>query len=113
MTSEAEVARWLASVDPEERRRAVGRIADLPPSSRVAPLLSALGDDDWRVRKEAIGLTAELGPEPELLTALADVFEPGDNVAIRGGTYVMDWFEFETMTRELPEQAKGQSGIAG
>jgi hypothetical protein len=40
-------------------------------------------------------------------------FEPGDNVAIRGGTYVMDWFEFEMMTRELPEQAKGQGGIAG
>ena len=40
-------------------------------------------------------------------------FEPGDNVAISGGTYVMDWFEFEMMTRALPEQAKGQVGIAG
>ena len=40
-------------------------------------------------------------------------FEPGDNVAIRGGTYVMDWFEFEMMTRALPERAKGQGGIAG
>jgi hypothetical protein len=34
-------------------------------------------------------------------------------VTFRGGTYVMDWFEFEMMTRELPEQAKGQGGIAG
>ena len=36
-------------------------------------------------------------------------FEPGDNVAISGGMYVMDWFEFEMMTRELPEQAKGRA----
>jgi len=49
----------------------------------MLPLLSALGDPDWRVRKEAVGLTVELGPEPELLLALADVFEPGDNVGLR------------------------------
>jgi hypothetical protein len=39
--------------------------------------------------------------------------EPGDNVATSGGTYVMDWFEFEMITEEPPEQAKGQGGIAG
>lgn len=83
MSAEREVARALVSADPEERRRAVGRIAELPPSTRVPPLLSALGDHDWRVRKEAIGLTAELGPDPELLSALADLFEPGDNVGLR------------------------------
>jgi HEAT repeat protein len=83
MKDGAELERALASLDPEERRRAVSLIADLPPSSRVRPLLSALGDNDWRVRKEAIGLTAELGPEPDLLTALAKVFEPGDNVGLR------------------------------
>jgi len=80
---ESELSRALVSADPEERRRAVARIPELPPSSRVAPLLSALGDEDWRVRKEAIGLSAELGPEPELLSALVDVFEPGDNVGLR------------------------------
>jgi len=78
-----ELERALSSGDPEERRRAVGRIVELPPSSRVPPLLSALGDHDWRVRKEAIGITARLGPEPELLAALARVFEPGDNVGLR------------------------------
>ena len=83
MSVEDEVTRALAATDPEERRRAVARIAELPPASRVPPLLVALGDNDWRVRKEAIGLTAELGPEPELLNALCDVFEPGDNVGLR------------------------------
>ncbi|HYP87867.1 MAG TPA: HEAT repeat domain-containing protein, partial [Polyangiaceae bacterium] len=83
MSDAAEVQRALGSFDPEERRRAVARIAALPPSSRVSPLLSALGDGDWRVRKEAIGLTAQLGPEPDMLQALAKVFEPGDNVGLR------------------------------
>lgn len=83
MSAEKELSRALESADPEERRRAVSRIASLPLSSRVAPLLAALGDGDWRVRKEAIALSAELGPDPELLSALADVFEPGDNVGLR------------------------------
>lgn len=83
MSTETEVVRALSSTDPEDRRRAVARIAELPPSSRVPPLLTALGDDDWRVRKEAIGVTTSLGPETELLHALADVFEPGDNVGLR------------------------------
>ena len=83
MSAEADLARALAAADPEERRRAVARISELPPTSRVVPLLAALGDADWRVRKEAIGLSAELGPEPELLAALVAVFEPGDNVGLR------------------------------
>lgn len=83
MSLEDDVARALGAADPEERRRALSRIGELPPASRVAPLLAALGDDDWRVRKEAVGLSAELGPEPELLSALASVFEPGDNVGLR------------------------------
>ena len=83
MSPERDVVAALAAADPEERRRAVARIAELAPSARVAPLLSALGDGDWRVRKEAIGLIAELGPEPELLGALIDVFEPGENVGLR------------------------------
>ena len=80
------MARVLASGEPEERRRAVARIAELPPAARVSPLLSALGDTDWRVRKEAISVAAELGPEPDLLSALADVFSPGDNVGLRNAT---------------------------
>jgi HEAT repeat protein len=73
----------LTAPDPEERRRAVTRIAELPLASRVAPLLLALGDTDWRVRKEAIAVTAETGPEPELISALVAVFEPGENVGLR------------------------------
>ena len=107
MSSDAELLRALAASDPEERRRAVGRIAELPPSSRVPPLLAALGDDDWRVRKEAIGLTAELGPEPDLLSALADVFEPGDNVGLRNAAVealgAFGTFAVETLASRVPK----------
>lgn len=86
MTVESEVARALASADPEQRRRAVARLPELLPSSRVAPLLAALGDTDWRVRKEAIAVAAELGPEPDLMATLVGVFAPGDNVGLRNAT---------------------------
>ncbi|HKY38131.1 MAG TPA: HEAT repeat domain-containing protein [Polyangiaceae bacterium] len=83
MSQRDDVTSAMSASDPEERRRAVVRIAELPASQRVQLLLMALGDEDWRVRKEAIGLTADLGPEPELLAALAGVFAPGDNVGLR------------------------------
>jgi HEAT repeat protein len=83
VSPDRDVVAGLSAADSEERRRAVALIAELPPSARVEPLLAALGDLDWRVRKEAIGLTVELGPDPELLRALVDVFEPGENVGLR------------------------------
>jgi HEAT repeat protein len=126
VSAEDDVKRALLAADPEERRRAVPRIAELPPVIRVSPLLSALGDDDWRVRKEAIGLTAELGPEPDLLTALIDVFEPGENVGLRNaavealGAYGS--FAVEALASRLPHldadgkklaiEALGRSGDA-
>jgi HEAT repeat protein len=104
---DSELTHALVAADPEERRRAVGRIVELPPASRVAPLLSALGDDDWRVRKEAIGLTAELGPEPELLAALCEVFEPGDNVGLRNAAVealgAFGMFAVETLGPRMPK----------
>jgi HEAT repeat protein len=124
---DGEVARALIAADPEERRRAVGRIAELTPSSRVQPLLTALGDDDWRVRKEAIGLTAELGPEPDLLVALCQVFEPGENVGLRNAAVealgAFGMFAVETLAprmkrldadgKKLAIEALGRSGEPG
>jgi HEAT repeat protein len=124
---EREVAAALAAEDPEERRRAVARIAELSAPARPAPLLAALGDDDWRVRKEAIGLAAELGPEPELLTALVDVFEPGDNVGLRNaavealgafGQFAVDALslrvgKLDADGKKLAIEALGRSAEAG
>ncbi len=107
MSAEDDVTRALSAADPEERRRAVARISELTPAGRVAPLVAALGDADWRVRKEAIGLTAELGPEQELLSALADVFEPGDNVGLRNAAVealgAFGSFAVDTLAPRLPK----------
>ena len=35
-------------------------------------------------------------------------FDPGDNVATSGGTYVMDWIEFQLITREAPADAPAE-----
>ncbi len=126
MNGERDVTVALAAFDPEERRRAVARIPDLPSGQRVAPLLTALGDGDWRVRKEAIGLTVQLGPEPELLQALVDVFNPGDNVGLRNAAVEalggFGSFAVEALARRLPQldadgkklaiEALGRSGEA-
>lgn len=126
MSGERDAPLALAAVDPEERRRAVARIPELPSGQRVPLLLAALGDDDWRVRKEAIGLTVELGPEPELLAALVDVFNPGDNVGLRNAAVEalggFGSFAVEALARRLPSldadgkklsiEALGRSGEA-
>lgn len=73
----------FASSDPEVRRQAVSRIRELDLPAAVVLVIRALGDEDWRVRKEAAQVAVELGPEPELLQGLVDIFKPGDNVGLR------------------------------
>jgi HEAT repeat protein len=79
----AELDDALASDDPEERRRAVARLGDLDREACVPRLLAALGDDDWRVRKEAIGAAVALAPAPEVLRALVEAIGTGQGVGLR------------------------------
>ncbi|MBK8258386.1 MAG: HEAT repeat domain-containing protein [Polyangiaceae bacterium] len=74
----AHVERALQSVDPEERRRAVGLVVAVPIEEAVPLLIRALGDDDWRVRKEATFAARELLPADELLSALVSVLDSRD-----------------------------------
>jgi HEAT repeat protein len=46
-------------------------------------LLRALGDSDWRVRKEASSVATALGPADALLDRLVTALFPGDNVGLR------------------------------
>ena len=66
--------------DADARRRAVldlGRVPDAGTEGRGL-LLRALGDVDWRVRKEAAGMLARAEATPELLQQeLADKFREG------------------------------------
>ncbi len=72
----------LTATDPEVRRVAVGALAQLGTES-IPLLMVALGDDDWRVRKEATQVVNDLPPGKELARAIARAFLPNDNVGLR------------------------------
>ncbi|MBN2194331.1 MAG: HEAT repeat domain-containing protein [Polyangiaceae bacterium] len=69
----------LRSVDPEARRVATAALAEVSGVGVVEPLLCALGDEDWRVRTEAIAVAVALADNPAVLPALIGVFQPGDD----------------------------------
>lgn len=84
----------FTSDDPESRRRAVDLLRETlrdPHSEELSPegdaparyLLRALGDSDWRVRKQGVEVARSLAPSPELLRYLVVALEPGDNVGLR------------------------------
>ena len=94
MSRARELEAGFASEDPESRRRAVEFLRDslrdphaeelgLEGAAPTRYLLHALGDGDWRVRKQAIEVARSLAPSPELLTGLVLALEPGDNVGLR------------------------------
>ncbi|MBM4361697.1 MAG: HEAT repeat domain-containing protein, partial [Deltaproteobacteria bacterium] len=72
----------LSSQDPEVRRLAVRALSRAP---EVSPglVLTALGDVDWRVRKEAVDAARAFAGSRELLSGLVDALLPGDNVGMR------------------------------
>jgi HEAT repeat protein len=81
--SEENVLRALKSSDPEERRRAVLDIPSSPEAGWPRLVLMAMGDADWRVRKEAVSVARALTASRDVLDALVSVFRPGDNVGLR------------------------------
>jgi HEAT repeat protein len=83
VTPEHDIQRGLGSADPEERRRATALLSEQKIESAIPLLLRALGDEDWRVRKEATVAAAAMAPSAELLKALVGVLLPGDNVGLR------------------------------
>jgi HEAT repeat protein len=73
----------LRDRDAEIRRRAV-LSADQEPSLEVAEVvLSALGDDDWRVRKEAVQVALRRANELALIDPLVEAICQGENVGLR------------------------------
>ncbi|MFO0591460.1 MAG: HEAT repeat domain-containing protein [Polyangiaceae bacterium] len=77
-TGAVEISRALASSDPEERRRAVSQIASLAIGPAVPLVLAALGDSDWRVRKEATVAGRAFLPEEALIRALIEALRTAE-----------------------------------
>lgn len=76
-------AAGLSSSDPEERRLAAAALGRAGDGIDVSLLIKALGDDDWRVRKEATRVARTLAPHPRVLKGLVEAIGPGTNVGLR------------------------------
>ena len=81
--SVASITKGLALDDPEERRRATAALRDVTPEDGIGLVIRALGDDDWRVRKEAIAVAIAHAPAPIVLRALVNSLGPSENVGLR------------------------------
>lgn len=124
--SEDGILRALKSSDPEERRRAVADIPSAPDASWPKLVVLAMGDADWRVRKEAVSVARSLTASREVLDALIGVFAPGDNVGLRNaavealgsfGSSAVDGLRASVPTldvdgRKLAAEALARSGDA-
>src|SRR5262249_3487402 len=79
----ATIERALGSADAEDRRQATAELGRIPLDDALPLLLTSLGDEDWRVRKEATLVARSFGGAPPLLAALVGTFAPGDTVGLR------------------------------
>ena len=73
-----DLERALSSPDSEERRRAVSQLPGLAIETAAPRVLAALGDEDWRVRKEATFAARAFLPSEVLLLALIEALRTAD-----------------------------------
>jgi HEAT repeat protein len=73
----------LSDADPETRRRAVLAAAHESGEELPALLMRALGDPDWRVRKEAVQLAIARAEGLALIEELVAAICQGENVGLR------------------------------
>lgn len=125
MNLPSDIENDLESEDPEDRRQAAARLSEEAGEAVVPLLMRALGDEDWRVRKEATRAALALAPAPEVLRGLVSALSPGDNVGLRNaavealagyGQPAVDALSSALPTldadgRKLAVEALGQTGL--
>jgi len=73
----------LESCDEEDRRSAVSALAVFPFQRVKSLALTALGDESWRVRKEAVDLILSDSPGEELARELISLLTVHENTGLR------------------------------
>lgn len=73
----------LADAEPEVRRLATQEIPSLPAPESCDLLLVALGDADWRVRKEAAAVASRIEPRTAVVFAVARALDDRDDIGLR------------------------------
>jgi HEAT repeat protein len=69
--------------DAEERRQVVIAVENGEATRPAARLLEALGDVNWRVRKEAVRVASAQAVRLGMMTGLIDAISQGENVGLR------------------------------
>lgn len=85
----AEIARTLGDSRAELRRRAVIALHGRSEPALGPLLVRALGDQDWRVREEAIRVGRELAPRLGLVPELLAALDQTDNVGLRNASLAL------------------------
>jgi hypothetical protein len=84
VTTEPQAIRLaLESTDAEERRQALHRIGSMSVEDAMPLLLRALGDEIWRVRKEASAVAQTFATEPLLIRTLVAALGTSQDVGLR------------------------------
>ena len=73
----------LSADDPETRRLAVRDVVGLEAREAGPLLLAALGDDDWRVRKEAASAARGVADRAAVAALLTQAFDDKTNIGLR------------------------------
>jgi HEAT repeat protein len=73
----------LTADDPETRRLAVREVSGLDAREAGNLLLLALGDEDWRVRKEAAAAARNVSDRAQVATLLARALDDKTNIGLR------------------------------
>lgn len=79
----ASLQKLLAAADPEARRAAVQRLAQIDDAQGPALLLTALGDADWRVRKDAAAVAQSMPRRDRVVHELAAALANKENIGLR------------------------------
>lgn len=124
MQSLDELHARLVSDDAEERRRATSDLSEFDAERAADFLIQVLGDQDWRVRKEAVLVALTYAPSRVMLTRLISALASAENVGLRNaaveaiGGYGEDAVELlahalssmDADGRKLAVEALGRSG---
>ena len=78
-----ELVEQLRSSDEETRRLAVVSLSGHPFEKAREALFTAMGDDSWRVRKEAVDTLLAFPFSPEIVEILVQMLRSHDNAGMR------------------------------
>ncbi|WP_168205948.1 HEAT repeat domain-containing protein [Geobacter sp. FeAm09] len=83
MDSREEIRNALKSADEELRRAAVASLRGRDAAEVCEFVFTAMGDDSWRVRKEAVNVFVAAHPSGDLIAGLLELLRDEDNAGLR------------------------------